>query len=178
MRLAACVLLALTAVACTGDDDADAPTASAAPAGTVSAALPTLSPFCTGIAEMTARLGADDAPDDVTAFLIGSYQDLLPVAPPELTADLEALIASLSAPSTTTTTGVPSTAVSVAPDDLAPPVLVVTPGERIADYVAEQCGRIGANPGPPATPPGGGYDTVADTPPPTSTPAAAPATAP
>ena len=157
---------------CTSDDDPAEPAASAAPATTAPAAPPG-SPFCAGVAEITATLDGDP-PDDLGAYLIGAYQDLLPVTPAELAPDLEALIGALSRPASaasdpTTPASTPATgtAVTAAPDDVAPPLIVVTPGERVAEYVAEHCGRIDANPGPAATPPAGGYDTVADTAPPT-----------
>lgn len=162
---------ALVLAGCTGDDDAAEPAASAAPATTAPTANPG-SPFCAGIAEITTTLDGDP-PDDLGVYLIGAYKDLLPVTPPEVAPDLEALIAALSRPASaspgaTTPASTPATGTAAAaPDDVAPPLIVVTPGERVAEYVAEHCGRTDANPGPAATPPAGGYDTVADTAPPT-----------
>jgi hypothetical protein len=173
----ASALVAVTCVlaGCIGDDDA--PTTSA-PAATGSAAPAPPpgpgSPFCDGVTEMTARLDGDDPPADVAAFVADSYRDLLNVAPPELTGDLEAMIAGLGG-APPTGTEVAGTAAASA-DDVAASVVLVTPAERIADYVSENCGRVGANPGPPATPPGGGYDTVADTAPATVSARSSPGT--
>jgi hypothetical protein len=173
---------ALVAVACAlsgciGDDDGPTTTEAVA-AGTAPPAPPPGpgSPFCEGVTAMTARIDGDDPPADVAAFVADSYRELLTVAPPELVPDLEAMITLLgeARPSGTEVVGtevggteVGGTAVASA-DDVVASVVLVTPGERIADYVAENCGRVGANPGPPATPPAGGYDTVADTAPATS----------
>lgn len=168
MKRVAGALVALVAVACTGGDDPADATPPTAPAGTAAEPAPGPgSPFCAGVAEITAALDGDSPPADVTAFLAEAYGNLIAVAPAVLVPDLEALVASLGEDPVAATTGAGTTA-TVPSDDLAPPVLVVTPGERVADYVADECGRIGANPGPPATPPSGGYDTVADTTPPTS----------
>ena len=168
---------ALAAVAwllagCTGDDDAPATTVPVAAGGTAAPAPAPGpgSPFCDGITAMTARIDGDDPPADVAGFVADSYGELLSVAPAELVPDLEARIAALSGGPASGTDALGTAAPSA--DDVAATVVLVTPAERIADYVAENCGRVGANPGPPATPPGGGYDTVADTAPSTSVPAA------
>ena len=159
---AALVAVACVLAGCTGDDDAPATTMPVAGDTAAPAPAPGLgSPFCDGITAMTARIDGDDPPADVAGFVADSYRELLSVAPPELVPDLEAMIAALS--------GVPASGTDLAgtaapsADDVAASVVLITPAERIADYVAENCRRVGANPGPPATPPGGGYDTVADT---------------
>lgn len=166
-------MLALAALAaCSGDDDAEAPPDSEVASGTVAVTEPGIgSSFCDRVSEMTAALDADEPPDDVTTYLIDAYQDLIAIAPADLVPDLEAMVRVLSAPpATTPPAGAPDAAGTAPADDAVPPVVVVTPGERVAEYVAEHCGRIDANPGPSATPPSGGYDTVADTGPATSAP--------
>jgi hypothetical protein len=169
-RVPALVAAASVLAGCIGDDDAPAPTTPVAAGSAVPATLPGLgSPFCDGITAMTARLDGDDPPADVAAFVAASYSELLGVAPPELAPDLQALIAALGG---ATPGGTEVAGTAAASDDVVASVVLVTPAERIADYVAENCGRVGANPGPPATPPGAGYDTVADTAPATSSPAA------
>lgn len=166
MRVAVALLAVVALAGCSGDDDAD--TEPTAPPGSAVVTSPGLgSPFCDRVAEMTAALDADEPPDDVEAFLIEAYQDLAALAPADLVPDLEAMVAALRGSEVTTTvaTSVPATAPA---DNSVPPVVVVTPGERIADYIATNCGRIDANPGPQATVPTGGYDTLPDTVPPTS----------
>lgn len=168
MRVAATVLAAVLLMGCSGDDAGDDPAVSAPVTGNVAATAPGLgSPFCDRVAEMSAALDADEPPDDVTTYLVDAYHDLLAVAPPDLVPDLEAMVAALSAPPTATDND-PVTTGTAPADDAVPPVVVISPSERVAEYVAEHCGRIDANPGPSATPPSGGYDTVADTVPVTS----------
>ncbi|HWL44594.1 MAG TPA: hypothetical protein VNQ73_16760 [Ilumatobacter sp.] len=162
----------VVATACTGDDDGGEPVAPGV-SGPATTEPEMTSPFCTGIAEVTARLAGDDLPADLDGFLADAYQDLLPVAPAELVPSIEALVASLGLSSPVITT-VPGTDVTLPPDNVAPPVVVVTPGEQLAEYVAEHCARIDANPGPAATVPSGGIDTVADTAPTTTVPQAPP----
>lgn len=166
LAAAACVL-----AGCSGDDDAPATTVAVAGGTAAPAPAPGPgSPFCDGITAMTARIDGDDPPADVAAFVADSYRALLSVAPAELVPDLEAMIGALSGAPASGTDALGTAAPSA--DDVAATVVLVTPAERIADYVAENCARVGANPGPPPTPPGGGYDTVADTAPATSAPAA------
>ncbi len=162
MRIAACVLVALAAVACSGDDATPGPASAApAPAGSVAATVPGPdSRFCEGVATIAASLDGASPPDDVPGFLAESYRELIAVAPFELVPDLEALVGALDGQSAADATAPSSPPADAASDQSPVTVVVVTPGERVAQYVAENCGRVDANPGPPATPPAGGFDTV------------------
>lgn len=156
--------VALALLGCTGggDDDAGAPGTDGPPAAGAVAPPPSASPFCEGMLAIADRLSGDDRPADVTAYLVDAYREVLPDAPAELAADLEALITSLErgddAASASPTTW--PVATSVPADDVVPTVIVVLPAERVAEYVSEHCARVEANPGPPPTQPSGGLGTL------------------
>jgi len=138
--------------ACDGDDAASATTAPLPP-GVTPTPSPE-SPFCVGMGAIFERI-ENDPPADLAAYVAGAYRELLAVTPAELTTDLEAMIAQLEAPASAAPTTAPTagTAVESVPDNVLPTVIVVSPGERVADYVDQVCNRVGANPGPPATQP-------------------------
>lgn len=168
MKLLAAAAAGLALLGCTGGDDATGSPLTTAPAEPAPTTQPGLgSPFCIGIQLMSARLDAEPPLADVNGFLVAAYTELLPVTPAALVPDVEAMIASLGGDPTTVPVGTApagTAAVTTVPaDDVAPGVVLVNPADRIADYVAANCGRVESNPGPPATPPGGGYDTRPDT---------------
>lgn len=183
-------LIGLLGACSGGDDDTTTDSAgTAAPTDSVADSNP--DPFCAAMNVISVRL-QNDPPDDEAAFIVAGYTAALPLAPPELIADLETLIVqlggelpadapepptvpaqatpavgSVATTAATSTTAVPDTATAISvlgqPDEAVVDTIAVTPAEHLAYYLDVNCDRVEANPGPPATVPEGGFDTVPDT---------------
>ena len=153
--------LALGAIAACAGDDAAAPPSTAAVASGATPTPDPQSPFCEGVSAAMARLDSDP-PDDVSAYLATTYEELLGVAPAEVVPAIESLIVGLSGSSPSGTVAATTPDGTVA-DDVTPSFIVVSPADVLTEYVDANCSRVAANPGPAATVPGDGFDVVPDT---------------
>lgn len=160
MKSPALVAVALLTVAgCSGGDDDVATTDSVLPVDTAyyvpAAAAQT--PFCAAMSEISLRLNTD-APEDLNAFLITEYEQLLPEVPSVIASEFQSVLNDLRAGSGSVsdiTTSVPaaSNAVDVEgfPEEGYLPD--VEPALRLNTYLAANCFGTQSNPGPPATAP-------------------------
>lgn len=176
--MAVIALTALAALAgpagCDGDDgDAtDGATADGAAPRPVEPRAEWSTPFCEAMVDLSNRL-ISDPPADPTALVVETYERIVDDVPPEIRQDFLAVLAGLQA----TGEAPAETSVPAATDDTVPPPSVGSiedfadegylpdddPALRLTAYVDATCRGTQNNPGPAATQPQGGFDTVAST---------------
>jgi hypothetical protein len=172
------VVLALTAGACSSDEDAksDSTFAETGPLRTVAVPAERLSPFCESIADLDEQLNAAPADADTSLMIIDAYSSMVDLVPEEIRNDFLSVLAALQADpggATATLATAPDTAVTTPPPSASPaPAPTLEDFEegyfpdddassRLNAYIQVACRDSQNNPGP--------ADTEPPPPPPSST---------
>lgn len=165
--IAVAILVGSVALAgCTwGDQDDEAsagPESTVAPVFSVTIPAERLTPFCQGMIDLTDRL-LNDPPADPEAEIIGVYESLVAVVPPEIENEFLTVLARLQSGepvATVSVTTAPSTTIGD-PNVTQPTTLFADegydpdedPALRVNEYVQFACRDAVNNPGPAATQP-------------------------
>jgi len=163
-----CAVIALFAGACSSDDAtrSGSTVAQSTPARTVPVPAERLTPFCTSIADLDARLNAAPTGADTTQMIVEAYSAMVDDVPAEIHDDFLTVLAALQAAPAAAATlpTAPDTALTTPPPSLSSSA-TTSPGvdegylpdgdasSRLNAYIDFACRDSQNNPGPADTEP-------------------------